>query len=283
MKNTHVTTFNFKPGLKLLYLVLLALSLGACGEMWIQPPRSQANIDALERVEVKSYVFEEAGGIEMEYGLYVPTKYRSDTPAPVVVALHGNGGGVMYMMEYNNLVELAEDYGYLVVTPIGFSKTAWFGSKPLDRFHVTAPNKALDIETISRLSEADVINVLNEVGEQFNIDDKRIYLIGQSMGGGGTWYLGSRYSDIWAALAPLSPATGEDPEILKSAKHIPVMVVAGDADIEMDISVTRRWIAKMEELEMEYEYLEIQDGTHSASGRENIGKVFEFLSEQEKQ
>ncbi|PCH61863.1 MAG: hypothetical protein COC19_03995 [SAR86 cluster bacterium] len=261
---------------------MLAVILAGCGGIWIQPPRSLANIAALERVEVKSYVFEQAGGLDMEYGLFVPGNYQPDKPSPLVVALHGNGGGLMYMMEYNHLVELAENYGFLVVTPIGFSKTGWFGSEPIKHFTITAENKALDTETISRLSEIDVINVLNEVQRHYNIDESRIYLIGQSMGGGGVWYLGSKYSQIWAALAPLSPVTGEDPVILEAAKHLPVMVVAGDADIEMDIAITRLWVAKMDELGMQYEYLEIEAGTHSASGRENIGRVFEFLNEQHK-
>ena len=264
------------------YIVLLAIGLGGCAKVRIQPPRSQANLEAMQRVEIKSYLFEEAGGIEMDYGLYVPTRYSPGIPTPLLIALHGNGSGAMYMMEYNNLVELAENYRFIVATPIGFSETGWFGSKPMEHFSVTAQNKALDTNTISRLSEIDVINVLNKVQEQYNVDERRIYLIGQSMGGGGTWYLGSKYADIWAALAPLSPATGEEPAILESATHIPVMVVMGEADREVNVDVTRRWVAKMKELGMKYEYLEIVGGSHSGAGRENIGKVFEFLGKHQK-
>ncbi len=282
MKKSETKIFKLRQLISMACILFLALNLSACAKIWIQPPRSQANLDALARVEIKSYIFEEAGGIEMEYGLYVPTGYRQDDPTALVVALHGNGSGAMYMMEYNNLVELAENYNYMVVTPIGFSETGWFGSEPMGGFKISSRNSALDMDTISRLSEIDVINVLKEVKEQYNIDESRIFLIGQSMGGGGTWYLGSKYPDIWAAMAPLSPATGEDPAILESASHIPVMVVMGEADREVDVNVTRDWVAKMDSLEMEYEYLEIAGGSHSASGRNNIGKVFEFLDKHEK-
>ena len=282
MKIVSTATFSYWRENLLIVSLILFLNLGGCSDIWIQPPRSQANIEALERVEVRSYLFEEAGGISMEYGLYVPTSYRMNTPTPLVVALHGNGSGVMYMMEYNNLVELAEDYGFIVATPIGFSETGWFGSKPMAGFKVTARNRALDTNTISRLSEKDVINVLNELIEEFNVDENRIYLMGQSMGGGGTWYLGSKYPNIWAALAPLSPATGEDPTILEKAAHIPVMVVMGENDIEVDVNVTRQWVVKMEELGMDYEYLEVAGGSHSGSGRENIGRVFGFLNKHRK-
>ena len=39
--------------------------------------------------------------------------------------------------------------------------------------------------------------------EKFNIDEDRIYLKGESMGGGGTWYVGTRHPDIFAAIAPV--------------------------------------------------------------------------------
>ena len=268
---------------RLIFCCVVLLFISACNSVWIQPTRSQENIEALERVQVKSYIFEDAAGIEMEYGLYVPTSYAVNKPTPLVVALHGNGSGLMYMMEYNNLVELAENYGFIVATPIGFSKSGWYGSKPMYPFKITATNKNLDAEAISKLSEADVLNVLDEVKRQYNIDEGRIYLIGQSMGGGGTWYLGTKYSDIWAAIAPLSPATGEDPGILENATHLPVMVIMGENDIEVDVNVTRDWVAKMEELNMDYQYLEISNGSHSAAGRRNIDKVFEFLNMHNKQ
>ena len=50
-----------------------------------------------------------------------------------------------------------------------------------------------------------MLNVLAVVRGEFNVDDRGIYLIGQSMGGGGTWYLGTKHPDIWAALAPMAP------------------------------------------------------------------------------
>src|SRR5687767_12780775 len=99
----------------------LFCSVSVSGQEWVQPPRSQANLDALARVKVKSYTFAEAGDIEMEYRLYVPTGYDAGRATPLVVALHGLGSGTSYMMEYNNLVELAERYGYLVATPLGYN------------------------------------------------------------------------------------------------------------------------------------------------------------------
>ncbi|MCG8415114.1 MAG: dienelactone hydrolase family protein [Pseudomonadales bacterium] len=229
-------------------------------------------------MQIKSYRFSEAGDFDSEYGLFVPTTYQEPVPAPLLVALHGHGSGAMYMMEYNNLVELAENYGFIVATPVGFSGRGWFGSRPPDGFQPSAKDRDLSPAEVSRLSELDVMNVVAEVRRDFAVNNQRIYLIGQSMGGSGTWYLASQYPDLWAAIAPLSPVTGEEPEILTKFRETPVLLIAGDRDIEVEIEITRRWVDKMAELNMDYEYLEIPGGTHSASGRENLHKVFEFLN-----
>jgi len=64
----------------------------------------------------------------------------------------------------------------------------------------------------------------------------------------------------------------------------PVILVVGDKDSNPLIVVAaRRCAAKMKELGMDYEYIEVPGGTHSSAGRENIDKVFEFLSRQKKQ
>ncbi len=270
--------WNSKAIIRLVFYLASLLSATQCADVWVQPPRTAENLETLARVQIRSYSFSEAGGINSEYGLFVPSSLQEPQPSPLLVALHGHGSGAMYMMEYNNLTELAENYGFIVVTPVGFSERGWFGSTPMRGFQVTAEDRTLSTSEVSRLSELDVMNVISQVVSEYSIDEQRIYLIGQSMGGSGAWYLASQYPDLWAAIAPLSPATGEDPAILENCPHIPVLLIAGDKDIEVDIEDTRRWVAKMEELGMHYKYLEISGGTHSASGRQNIDKVFQYLN-----
>ena len=252
------------------------LASPAAAQDWVQPERSQANLDALARVQLKSYTFEEAGNIDMEYRVYVPTGYDRGDATPLVIALHGLGSGTMYMMEYNNLVELAEQHGFLVATPMGYNPRGWYGARGQGN-DFNRRREDPGPENLGALSEQDVLNVLAIMREDYNVDDRRIYLIGQSMGGGGTWYLGSKYSDIWAALAPLAPAIYISPDALESATHLPVMVVMGDADQAVDVEVTRQWVAKLKALDMRYEYIEVPGGSHSSAGRENIDKVFAFL------
>ena len=263
-------------------LTLSLLPLAARAQEWVQPERSKANLDALARVQVRSYKFEAAGNVDMKYGLYVPTKYNAARATPLVVALHGLGSDIHYMMEYNNLVELAERYGYIVATPMGYNERGWYGARGQGNEFNRRGAQAADPgpENLGALSEQDVLNVLKQVRSDFNVDPKRTYLIGQSMGGGGTLYIGSKYSDIWAALAAMAPAIYIPPDTIAGAQKLPVMVIQGDADTSVDPNVTRKWVAKMKELGMHYEYIEVPGGTHASAGRLNIDKVFAFLEKQ---
>jgi predicted peptidase len=268
--------------------VLLGLTELLLAQEWVQPPRSKANQDALARVQVKTYKLEVANNADVQYGLYVPTTYESGHPTPLVVALHGAGSGITAMMEYNNLVELAETYGYIVATPMGYHPYGWYGARgPGNDFNRQRADPGPP--NVGALSEEDVINVLRLVRRDYTVDDRRIYLIGQSMGGGGTWYLGTKYAETWAALATMAPAIapkGEPrfltPDILRRARNLPIMVVQGDADEAVDVTGTREWVAKLKELGIKYEYIEVAGGTHASAGRLNIDKVFAFLDRQRK-
>ncbi len=48
----------------------------------------------------------------------------------------------------------------------------------------------------------DALEVLEIAKKKIHLDPQRIYLTGHSMGGHGTWYLGSTYAGKWAAIAP---------------------------------------------------------------------------------
>ncbi|MGE0158578.1 MAG: alpha/beta hydrolase-fold protein [Gemmatimonadales bacterium] len=263
--------------------LLLSLPVSAVAQSADATPRSPATLAALARVEVRTHVLPQAPGVEIPYGVYVPTSYDPSRATPLVVALHGLGSDEMYMMEYGDavksVVELAERYGYLVATPMGYNERGWYGGRgPGNEFNRRSPDPGP--ANLGELSELDVMAVLEIMKRDFNVDADRTYLIGQSMGGGGTWHLGMKHPDVWAALAPMAPAIYSSPDALVAARHLPVIVVQGDADESVDVEVTRRWVAKLEELGMDHEYIEVPGGTHFSAGRENIDRVFAFISKQ---
>ena len=137
-------------------------------------------------------------------------------------------------------------------------------------------------KNLGELSEKDVMNVLELVRKEYTIDDKRIYLIGHSMGGGGTWHLGTKYADVWAGLAPIAPAAFGAPTGLDKIKNVPVIVVQGDKDTLVRPEGTRRWVDKLKELKLTHEYLEIDGAGHGDVITKGMPKVFEFFEKQNK-
>jgi predicted esterase len=138
-------------------------------------------------------------------------------------------------------------------------------------------------KNLGELSEKDVMNVLGIVRKEFNVDEKRVYLIGHSMGGAGTWHLGAKYADTWAGLAPIAPAAFGQPTGLDKIKHIPVFVVQGDNDNLVPAAGTRRWVDRLKELGVTHEYLEIAGGDHGNVIATGMPKIFEFFEKQHRE
>jgi predicted peptidase len=232
----------------------------------------------------RSYDFKEAGK-PMEYALYVPTNYNKKKPTPLVVLLHGLGSTPHQVLAYDGVIAQAEKRGWIVIAPFGFNTGGWYGAQGqgkqfrVGRVADDAP------ENLGELSEKDVLNVLEIARKEFNIDRRRTYLMGHSMGGGGSLYLGMKYPGNWAALAPMAPAIYSDPAELQKIKKTPIIVVQGDKDNLVPVTETRKWVAKMDELKMKHKYIEIADGNHIQSISRNapmIGEVFDFLAKQKR-
>jgi dienelactone hydrolase len=121
------------------------------------------------------------------YTLYVPESYDPLLPTPLVVGLHGGGaGGADGKLVVGSGADAMNFYqrqcdarGWICACPT--AATAGWGSKPN-----------------SELIDA----MLEEILALYHVDENRIYLVGHSMGGGGTWAQGSRLPETWAAIAP---------------------------------------------------------------------------------
>ena len=233
---------------------------------------------AQKGIQKRTYDFKEAKK-EMEYALFVPTTYDKDKKSPLMVALHGLGSTPQGIMRYRGLTDLAEKHGYIVVAPMGYNSSGWYGVKVGGKL-----GKAKDApENVAELSEKDVMNVLALVRKEFNIDDDRIYLMGHSMGGGGTIHIALKNPDLFAALAPIAPALFRSPNELEKIKHVPIILVQGDKDNLVKVEKVRPWAEKMKALEMKYEYIEVAGGDHVNIAFTKMPNVFEFFNKHKKE
>jgi poly(3-hydroxybutyrate) depolymerase len=232
------------------------------------------------RIQSRSYDFK-AAGVRMGYELYVPSSYDRAKPAPLIVALHCLYSDAAHMIRYEGLTDLAEARGYIVVAPMGYNSHGWYGNVPPGgRPSRPRDGEPADPPNLGELSEQDVMNVLELTRQEFNIDPSRIYLMGHSMGGGGTWYLAIKHPTLFAAIAPAAPAIYTSPDALAAITHIPVTVVQGEDDELVSVDTTRRWVATMKALGMRYTYIEVPGGDHMrvlAKNKANMTRVFDMF------
>jgi len=221
----------------------------------------------------RHYFFEEAGEI-MPYRVYVPTGYKGDRAFPLIIALHGNGLTEDYFFDslQGGMQRLAEERGYIVAAPLGYRVDGGYG-------YNNGARPAEDIPKLE-LSEKDVMHVLELMKKDYKIDNNRIYIGGHSMGGSGSWYLGPKYSQTWAALATFSG--GATPETARQVKTVPQFVVHGDADTTAPVERSRTMIAELKRIGVEHQYVEVPGGTHGGVVAPNLVGMFDFFDKHRK-
>lgn len=101
---------------------------------------------------------------------------------PLLIGLHGGGAGVGDGRTAAQKWSMAARQGAICVFPTVIKKEA------------TAWNKERE--------EKYVMALIEEMKRTFPIDTNRIYLVGHSMGGYGTWSIGTHYADVFAGLSP---------------------------------------------------------------------------------
>jgi predicted peptidase len=230
--------------------------LSSTGTSLAQPANFQPP-PADERAQIRSYHFSDTNE-ELPYALYVSSKVRPESKAPLIVALHGLGG-THTSLPRNNAIDLAEEHGYILVAPMGYNSGGWYGSPVINR----NPDQPVEPANLTELSEKDVMNVLALVREEFNVDDQRIYLMGHSMGGAGALYLGVKHADVWAAIAAMAPAAFRvDPQSLATVRDLPVFIIHGLIDNVVPVDVGRGFVEVLKANGMTYEYQEPELGDH---------------------
>ena len=261
-------------------------------------PRGFAQQPVDPRVQLRAYRFE-ATGVEIPYAVFVSSKVQPDRKNPLVIALHGLCGTHTSLLR-GNALDLAEEHGYILVGPMGYNQRGWYGvpagtrparppgapnpnATPPTRPRPASCGEGEDPPNLRELSEKDVLNVLDLMRKQFNVDERRTYLMGHSMGGAGTFHLGTKYPENWAAIAAIAPAAfGLDPSSIASIPAMPVIVVHGDMDTAVPVSVSRSWVDVMKANDMTHEYLEVVGGDHGNVIGIGMPNIFAFFDEHAK-
>ena len=225
-------------------------------------------------------------GTDMPYRLYVPSTWDGERALPIVLFLHGAGAdeSTYFDMADGQLRKLAEQHGYIVVSPLGFTPLGAYGN-PLrlpavfGESAVAAAQRAAVTPERRRelaLSELEVITALEVVTEEYAADRSRTFLAGHSMGSGGAWHLAARYPERWRAVAPMSgPFIDRETYPFDRIRALPLFVTEGTGAAP-SLAGSRALNEFMGAGDFDFEYLEV-DGNHGSMVPMFLPAIFEFF------
>jgi predicted peptidase len=204
----------------MLRTVLFVLAVLAARTATAAPATETGFIDAIAH----------AGDMAMPYVVYVPRNYTPDQKWPVILFLHGAGergddGLKQTAVGIGGAIRLhPERFPCIVVMPQCPPNRAW------GQGNRGGNNPAADTVTLA-------LAALDAAVDKYHGDPDRLYLTGLSLGGYGTWEIGTRRPGKFAALMPI--CGGGRPAEAAVLKDLPIWAFHGDADMTVPIQRSR--------------------------------------------
>jgi hypothetical protein len=158
-------------------------------------------------------------GSGQPFKLNIPTDYEPARRAPLSLYMHGYSGN---HLEHSK--DMKERTGGFELSVLGRSRGGRYRA----------------------LSEADVLAALAYVEEHWSIDPDRVHLMGGSMGGGGTFWLGSRYPHRFASGRPVCGYASDLP--IGNLLTFPIYATHSDDDYVVPVLHSRGPITRLREL-----------------------------------
>jgi predicted peptidase len=225
-------------------------------------------------------------GESIPYRLFVPSRWTPGTKLPMLVTLRaGNTVDGPYRAG-NDLVKVAEQRGYIVVTPMGYrglSQPYYGSSYPIVRPNgLSVPASGWTPQENER-SEQDVMYVIDLVAKEYNADTSRIYIHGQNPSASGAMHLAAKYPDKFAALVvssgPLPPNVYPWDRI---KEKMGLMIIHGDQDTSNPIVASQKMAEESKAAGVNTIYATVPGGTHLEAYLTYASQIFDFLDKQKK-
>ena len=181
----------------------------------------------------------------LPYRLYVPDNYDGDTyHYPLFVFLHGAGerGNDNSLQLKNAVQNMFNDldsplYQSIAIFPQcpsnGTNRSQWVDTPWSEgNYSIDDVEESDDIKA--------VLEIMKTVKENYNINNRRVYIMGVSMGGFGTWDLLTRHTKDFTAGIPL--CGGGDPSYAANLVYTPIWTVHGAKDSVVPVEGTREMV-----------------------------------------
>lgn len=215
--------------------------------------------------EFEKSQFTSSNGTTVNYRLLRPEIESTGKKYPLILFLHGAGergndnekqllhGGQMWLNPVNR-----EKYPAFIVAPQCPEENYWaYHARPTSFKPDSMPilNKPTPIiETLKEL--------LDTYLDMPQVDKKRVYVIGLSMGGMATFDLAIRYPEIFAAAVPICGDV--NPNRLTKAKKVNFRIYHGDADNVVPVEGSRQAYKALKEMKADVTYIEFPSVNHGS-------------------
>lgn len=180
---------------------------------------------------------------------------------PLVVALHGYGDNAENFAGLFRKREIPQPFLFVVVeTPYAF--TAGPGgvgySWTLNGVSIGADQRSTD------LSERLVLDVIREVKREYRVDERRVFLMGFSQGGGMAFRMGVRYPGLFAGVIPcggwFDPGEHSVAAMEKAAKRGRFLVCHSPDDRMVPFDLAEKAIAELDRFDVPYRLIRYEGG-----------------------
>ena len=229
-------------------------------------------------------IYEKRNYGSMPYRLLRPIDIADhpDTAYPLIFSLHGAGGkgtDNIKNLRHWNQTPLAEEthrrrYPCFVLAPQTPLRWLMPNTLPeitqeyidsLSGIWQTRVKRLLDRgDDLSVGDLGKAFDLLDTISDEFPIDRDRIYVLGHSMGGFGTWNAICAQPDRFAAAIP--SAGGCEPwNDISRIVEIPIWTFHGDADATVPVELTQDAFRQLNAIDANTKYTELKDVGHNAS------------------
>ena len=111
-----------------------------------------------------------------------------------------------------------------------------------------------------------VVELIDEAVRLYNVDARRVYVTGFSLGGRGTWSVAVDYPEVFAAIAPVAGSYGH-PERISRIKDVPVWAFHGDSDGAVMFGPVRDMVQNLKDSGGNVRFTIYEGAGHGIAGR----------------
>ncbi len=191
------------------------------------------------------------GAQVIECRVYAPPQAAGQVKLPVVIALHGAGGdSAMWLHAYGagKLKELADRHGFVIVSPSTYSIA---------------------------LKTSLVEDLLTQVSWMYAVDEKRVSIIGHSLGAQAAVSAAWARPGVFAGCVALA---GGRPPMRASTKGVPTLVVLGGQDPIMPAKeLAEQWNQASNKRGVDVQVKVVASGGHTLLVTTELDQSIEWL------